>query len=85
MKTTQKAIKAQKKEIVNQTAINCGYYETVINCLPIYAKIEAIKQTAKLINHHTTDSELLNIIITEAVKACNFQDFKEFRNYFFNY
>ena len=83
---TKKQLKTLKKNIINNSAINVGYYEVVINKLPNYALIEAIKEVSLMgcVKKDTSDSEIKNIIITESVRHINYQDFKDISNYFFN-
>lgn len=85
MENTKKQIKALKKDIVNNTAINVGYYDSLLNNLPAYAMLEAIKEITKngLINKETKDSDIKNILITESIKNMNYQDFKDVSKFFF--
>jgi len=85
MATTKKQIKALKKDIVNNTAVNVGYYESVLDNIPSYAMIEAIKEmtTTGLISKETKDADIKNILVTESVKQMSYQDFKDVSKFFF--
>ena len=63
---TQKTLKKLKKDIANETAINIGYYQSVLQNIPNYAILEATRNICKLgLKDKTTDSELENMIVTE--------------------
>ena len=82
---TQKTLKKLKKDIANETAINIGYYQSILQNIPNYAILEATRNICKLgLKDKTTDSELENMIVTESINAMNFQDFKKVAKYFFN-
>ena len=81
---TQRQIKAKKRAIVENSAINVGYYNSVFNYLPAYALFPAIKEFASTISNMKNDKEIEDILITESVKNMNYQDFKDIQNYFFN-
>lgn len=82
---SQKEIKRLKKNIVENSAVNAGYYSTIIQNIPSYALIEAVKEIASkgLIKEMTGNADAENIIVTEAVKSMSFQDFKEVYKFFF--
>lgn len=82
----QNQIKRLKKSIVKESAINIGFNTSVINKLPEYAIIEAIRKIALILpnNSYTPDADIRNMLVTESVKAMNFQDFKEIKDYFFH-
>lgn len=80
----KKQIKAKKKDILEYTAINIGYHNSVLNHLPVYALIPVIKEFAHLINNTSKDKDIENILITESVRKMNYQDFKQIEEYFFN-
>lgn len=80
---TQKQIKAKKKAIVENTAINIGYAQAVFYEIPAYAMIKAIKENTEIIKPNQKDIEVENILITESIKNMNYQDFKDIQNYFF--
>ena len=80
----KKQIKALKKRIVNESALNVGYNFTIFQKLPVYAITQALKEISA--NDTITDeSEIKNIFITEAIKNTNYQDFKEIAPCFFGY
>ena len=82
---TQKTLKKLKKDIANETAINIGYYPSILQNIPNYAILEATRNICKLgLKDKTTDSELENMIVTESINAMNFQDFKKVAKFFFN-
>ena len=82
---TQKTLKKLKKDIANETAINIGYYQSILQNIPNYAILVATRNICKMgLKDKTTDSELENMIVTESINAMNFQDFKKVAKYFFN-
>ena len=82
---TQKKLKKLKKDIANETAINIGYYQSILQNIPNYALLVATRNICKMgLKDKTTDSELENMIVTESINAMNFQDFKKVAKYFFN-
>ena len=82
---TQKKLKKLKKDIANETAINIGYYQSILQNIPNYALLVATRNICKMgLKDKTTDSELENMIVTESINAMNFQDFKKVTKYFFN-
>ena len=81
---TQKKLKKLKKDIANKTAINIGYYQSILQNIPNYAILVATRNICKMgLKDKTTDSELENMIVTESINAMNFQDFKKVAKYFF--
>ena len=52
--------KKLKKEIVTNSAIHVGYSTNVINKLPNYAIISALRETTILINDSISDIEIQN-------------------------
>ena len=80
---TKAQFKSLKKRITEETAVNVGYYTEILSQLPEYALFEAIRQSKDILKPNTHDAELRNIIVTESVKAMNYQDFKEIAGMFF--
>ena len=82
--STQKQLKDLKKDIIANSAVNIGYHYSIMQKLPNYALIEAVKEisSARLISLETQEAEAQNIIVTEAIKAMNFQDSKEVAKFF---
>lgn len=80
----QKQIKAKKKAVSENTAINVGYANAVFNKIPAYALILAVKECAGFIGSVSKEKQIENILITESVKNMNYQDFREIENYFFD-
>lgn len=89
----QKQIKAIKKQIVEESALNVGYYESIIpeiieNIDPdtFYHLMgrtsgEWLLEAAKSNNR----AEFQNILVSEAVKYMSYSDFKKVAHYFFSY
>lgn len=89
----QKQIKAIKKQIVEESAINVGHYESVIpeiieNIDPdtFYHLMgrssgEWLVEAAKSNNR----AEFQNIFVSEAVKTMSYSEFKTIAHYFFSY
>lgn len=84
---TKKQLKQLKKEIVENTAIECGFATAVMEKIPSYSLLEAVREiTANGWQlNGLDDMSLNNILLTESVKAMNYQDFKEIAPYFFGY
>lgn len=82
---TQKELKRLKKDIVDRSAINIGYSSAILQNLPNYALIEALRIIGQnnLINGNESDADRQNIFVTECIDALNFQDFKEVSKFFF--
>lgn len=89
----QKQIKAIKKQIVEESAINVGYYESVIPAIienidpdTFYHLMgrssgEWLLEAAKSNNR----AEFQNIFVSEAVKTMSYSEFKTIAHYFFSY
>lgn len=89
----QKQIKAIKKQIVEESAINVGYYESVISEIienidpdTFYHLMgrssgEWLLEAAKSNNR----AEFQNILVSEAVKTMSYSEFKTIAHYFFSY
>ncbi len=81
---TKKEIKKLKKEICNVSAINIGYYTSILEKIPSYALIGAIKKIdAANLTDKQNDKNIENILITESVREMNYQHFKKLTPYFF--
>ena len=80
---TKAEFKALKRRISEETAVNVGYYTEVLTQLPEYALFEAIRKIKNISAPLHDDEALRNIIVTESVKAMNYQDFKEVAGMFF--
>lgn len=86
----QKQIKAIKKQIVEESAINVGYYESVIPAIienidpdTFYHLMgrssgEWLLEAAKSNNR----AEFQNILVSEAVKTMSYSEFKTIAHYF---
>ena len=81
---TKKQIKKLKNEIISESALEVGYATAVINKIPVYALIEAVKNISEFISVNTSDINIQNRLVTESVKVMNYQDFKEIKDYFFH-
>ena len=83
----QRTYKELKKEIIEDTAINVGYYWEVINEIPNDVLINTIKElsTNGWITKDTSGQELRNMLVTESVKNMSYQEFKNIANYFFSF
>lgn len=84
---TQKSYKISKKEIVKESALNVGYVCRVLENIPDYALIEAVKEISLngWIKPETDDTDIKNMLVSESVKNMNYQDFKKIAHYFFNF
>ena len=81
---SKQQIKKKKDEIVRNTAINVGYSTDVFNQIPTYAMIAAVRERVDLIPTMRTDSDVMNLLVTESVRHMSYQDFKDIEQYFFN-
>ncbi|MDY3538398.1 hypothetical protein PG275_10350 [Riemerella anatipestifer] len=83
MKKSKKYIKKLKKSVTENSALYIGFYNSVISEIPPYALLEAIKCIKTFNIENIGDTELLNMLVTEAVKNTSYQDFKKISKYFF--
>lgn len=87
----QKSIKEIKKEIVNESAVNIGYYEgTLQKILEVYPSVisEILSESSFISDGGLTGlsvPEIDNILITEAIKRLSYSEFKEVAHKFFSY
>nr|DAN44003.1 MAG TPA: hypothetical protein [Caudoviricetes sp.] len=81
---TKQQLKRKKQEIVENTAINVGYATAVFNQIPAYAMIAAVRENVDLIPTMKTETDVMNLLVTESVRHMNYQDFKDIEQYFFN-
>ena len=81
---SKQQIKKKKQEIVEVTAINVGYATAVFNQIPAYAMIAAFRENVDLISTMKTDTDIMNLLVTESVRHMSYQDFKDIEKYFFN-
>ena len=81
---SKQQIKKKKQEIVEVTAINVGYATDVFNQIPAYAMIAAVRENVDLIPTMKTESDVMNLLVTESVRHMSYQDFKDIEQYFFN-
>lgn len=81
---SKQQIKKKKQEIVEVTAINVGYATAVFNQIPAYAMIAAVRENVDLISTMKTDTDIMNLLVTESVRHMSYQDFKDIEKYFFN-
>ncbi|KXT75173.1 hypothetical protein STRDD10_00409 [Streptococcus sp. DD10] len=84
---TQGQFKSIKRQVVEETAVGVGYYEGILQEIPSYALLEAVREVSSLgwITPHTSDADIQNMLVTESVKNMGYQDFKEVAPYFFSY
>ena len=81
---SKQQIKKKKQEIVEVTAINVGYATAVFNQIPAYAMIAAVRENVALIPMMKTETDVMNLLVTESVRHMSYQDFKDIEQYFFN-
>jgi hypothetical protein len=81
---TKKKLKKLKKQIVENSAIFVGYDCSILENLPSYSLLQAIKEISihRFIKEKTDESESMNIVVTESVKAMSYQDFKKVSDFF---
>lgn len=86
----QKEIKALKKEIMEEGALNVGYYPHIISKITELWP-EMIAEFAKEMALQGPDVAnisnplILNAFVTKAIEKMNYQEFKELAPYFFGY
>lgn len=57
----------------------------MFNQIPTYAMIAAVRESVDLIpTTMRTDSDVMNLLVTESVRHMSYQDFKDIEQYFFN-
>ncbi|MGG6831228.1 UNVERIFIED_CONTAM: hypothetical protein KB574_00030 [Streptococcus canis] len=82
----QSQYKRMKKQVIEETAIGVGYFEGITSVIPFYAMIKAIRELSRsYLVDKLNDAEVQNILVTESIKALNYQDFKEVAPYLFSY
>lgn len=81
---SKQQLKRKKQEIVENTAINVGYATAVFNQIPAYAMIAAVRENVDLIPMMKTETDVMNLLVTESVRHMSYQDFKDIEQYFFN-
>lgn len=88
----QKEIKAIKKEVQEEAAINVGYYTTIvgdiINKLGDYFLTSVLSELGEEIVEQVKDgqnAEAMNIFVTEAVRQMTYSEFKLIAHNFFSY
>ncbi|MDR0200255.1 MAG: hypothetical protein LBI43_06740 [Streptococcaceae bacterium] len=81
----QKEMKALKREVIDEGALNIGFYTDIFEHIPHYALLEAFREVHSQHFELPDDSALDNALVTEAIKAMNYQDFKEVAPSFFGY
>jgi hypothetical protein len=88
----QKAFKALKKQIVDETALNVGYAagtkEGIIQIEPLLLNEVMAGDMGQLLIQLARDgniSDFDNIFITEAVRLMKYSEFKTIARQFFNY
>ncbi|USJ19905.1 hypothetical protein [Lactococcus formosensis] len=88
----QKEIKAIKKEVQEESAINVGYYTTIvgdiINKLGDYFLTSVLSELGEEIVEQVKDgqnAEAMNIFVTEAVRQMTYSEFKLIAHNFFSY
>lgn len=83
----KRTYKNLKKEIVEDTALNVGYYPKVINKINYEILLETFKEISLngWINENTDTQELANMLVTESVKNMGYQEFKDIADNFFSF
>ncbi|EKF50420.1 hypothetical protein [Lactococcus garvieae] len=88
----QKEIKAIKKEVQKESAMNIGYYTTIvgdiINKLGDYFLISVLSELGENIVEQAKNgqnAEAMNIFVTEAVRQMTYSEFKLIAHNFFSY
>lgn len=87
MTLRQHELKRLKKEVVDHSALEVGYFEGILSALPSYSLIEAVRSLSSngWVTPSSSEAELQNLLISEAIKALNYQDFKDVAPYLFSY
>ena len=88
----KKQIKAIKKEVQEESAINVGYYTTIvgdiINELGDYVLTSVLSELGEEIVEQAKNgqnAEAMNIFVTEAVRQMTYSEFKLIAHNFFSY
>lgn len=87
MTLTQQQFKDLKQEVVDQSALGVGYFENILEAIPTYALLDAIRDLGDngWIKATMSDGELLNLLVSESIRSMNYQDFKTVAPYLFSY
>lgn len=84
---SQKDYKQMKQKVIEESAYGVGFFDGIFSHLPDYALVDAVKEIAQegFISPKTDDGTIRNMLVTEAIKVMNYQDFKEVAPYLFSY
>lgn len=86
---TKKEIKSLKKEIIEDTAINVGYWNEIFSEIALInhrLMFEVMNNAYELgIEYDERKSNFENFIVTEFVKEIGYQDFKKLIPYFLGF
>lgn len=86
---TKKEIKALKKEIVEDTAINVGYWNEIFSKIALinhWLMFEVMNNAYELgFKYDERKSNFENFLVTEFVKEIGYQDFKKLIPYFLGF
>lgn len=84
---SQKDYKQTKQKVIEESAYGVGFFDGIFSHLPDYALVDAVKEIAQegFISPETDDGTIRNMLVTEAIKVMNYQDFKEVAPYLFSY
>ena len=86
---TKKEIKALKKEIVEDTAINVGYWNEIFSKIALidhWLMFEVMNNAYELgFKYDERKSNFENFLVTEFVKEIGYQDFKRLIPYFLGF
>lgn len=86
---TKKEIKALKKEIVEDTAINVGYWNEIFSKIALinhWLMFEVMNNAYELgFKYDERKSNFENFLVTEFVKEIGYQEFKKLIPYFLGF
>lgn len=84
---SKKDYKRIKQEVIEESAYGVGFFDGIFSHLPDYALVDAVRAISEegFIGHGTDDGTIRNMLVTEAIQAMNYQDFKEVAPYLFAY
>ncbi|MCK4023939.1 hypothetical protein HCC60_07820 [Streptococcus suis] len=81
----QKDYKSMKRQVHEESALGVGFFDGILQAIPDYALINAVREISSWIGPKTDDADLRNMLVTESIRYLNYQDFKDVAPYLFSY
>lgn len=87
MTLSQAEYKQMKKDVDEHGAYGVGFFEGIESKIPLYVWVDLVRKIGEegWVRLGMTDSELRQLLVTEAIRLINYQDFKDLAPYLFSY